>query len=159
MLFVGCGTGDEVADFVAKANKNNVSKIASSYVLFQMNNGFNGPKDAEELKEFLRDPKFAPNLEMMGIDSADMDAMFVSERDNEPIKVRWEVKGSSLGCTEPIAFEATGVKGTRLVAFATGVLEEVDDDQTYNDMFEGKYTPGQSRSDTPKFDGAGNPIN
>jgi len=158
-LLFGCGKGDQIADDVAKANKNNVSKVASCYALFLMRNNFKGPKNKEELVKMIQDPAVAGNMEMIGVDTSNVDEIFISERDNEEIKVRWGVKGSSLGTNEPISFESTGVGGVRLVCFATGVLEEVEDDQTYNDMFAGKYKPPQTRDDTPKYDRDGNKIN
>jgi hypothetical protein len=158
-LLIGCGTGDKVADDVAKANKNNVSKVASCYNLFLMKNGFKGPKNKEELVKMIMDPSVAGNMEMIGVDTSDVDAIFISERDGEEIKIRWGVKGSSLGTNEPVAFESTGKNGVRLVCFATGVLQEVEDDQTYNDMLAGKYKPPSTRDATPKFDKDGNKIN
>ncbi len=158
-LLIGCGTGDVITDQVAKANKHNVSKVASCYNLYLMRNGFKGPKDKAELVKLIQDPLVAKNMEMIGVDPADPEAIFISDRDGEEIKVRWGVKGSSLGTNEPVAFESTGKGGVRLVCLATGVLEEIEDDQTYNDMLAGKYKPPQTRGETPKFDGQGNPTN
>ena len=113
----------------------------------------------EELRAFLETPEVSANLEMMGID--DLDDLFISERDDEAITIRWKVKGSARGCYEPVAFETTGVDGARLVGFANGTFEEVDDDKTYNDMLKGKYKPGNSRNEAaiPQFDNNGNQKN
>jgi hypothetical protein len=159
VLLAGCGSGDPVASSVAKLNKNNTSRAANCYALYQDRNGYKGPKSMEQLKTFLQSPTVTKNLEMMGID--DIDAVFISERDDEELTMRWNVKGSSRGCYEPVAFETTGVDGSRLVGFANGTFEEVDDEQTYNDMLKGKHKPGNSRQEAviPEFDNQGNQKN
>lgn len=160
ILLVGCGSGDPVGDAVAKVNKHNVSKVASCYALFIMKNGLKGPKDKKELIKMIQDPSVAGSMEMIGVDPSDAESIFISERDNEEIKIRWGVQGSSQGTNEPVAFESVGVDGVRLVCFATGVLEEVSDDQTYDQMFAGKYTPSTGRDAVPpKYDDSGRKIN
>lgn len=152
---VGCGSGDPTAGMVGSANKHNVSKVASCYSMYQMGNNFKGPENAEELKAFAKENEQA--LEMMGI--KDLDAIFTSERDNEAIEVRWGVQGSAMGCNEPVSFEKTGKGGVRLVGFANGSLEEVEDDETYDMMLSGKYKPaaGRGGSEIPDLDKNGNP--
>lgn len=159
MCTTGCGTGDAVGDAVKAANTNNVSRIANIYGMYQMRtDGYKGPKNEDEFKAFMRDPANAEQVAKMGVD--DVDALFTSERDGEPIKVRWNVKGSSRGCYEPVAFETTGADGARLVGFCNGTQEEVSDDATYDDMFKGKYKPPSRDGDgaLPKFDANGNEI-
>lgn len=157
-LLIGCSSGDPTKDLVAEMNKTNVQKVAGCYSYFQMQNRFAGPEDKGDLLDIIRDAASAATMEMMGIDPSDAEAIFVSENDGQEIKIRWGVRGSSQGCYEPVAFEATGVDGMRLVAYPTGKVEEVTDDQTYNDLFEGKYKPSAGRDAAPKFDSAGNPI-
>ncbi len=156
---VGCGSGDMVGDAVNNANKTNIARIANVYGMFQMKTPGNpGPKDEAELKKFMQDNQEVVNA--MGIE--DFDAVFTSERDNAPIKVRWGVQGSSRGCYEPVAFETTGVDGVRMVGFCNGTQEEVEDDTTYENMFAGKYKPADTRGDEsaiPKFDSNGKQIN
>ena len=158
---IGCGSGDLRGDAVNKANPNNVARIANAYGMFQMKTKGNpGPKDEAELKKFMQDPLNADQISGMGIE--DFDAVFVSERDDEPIKVRWGVQGSSRGCYEPVAFESVGVDGARLVGFCNGTQEEVSDEATYDDMFNGKYKPDVDRTaggGAPKLDAKGNPVN
>ena len=136
-------------------------RLASSYAMYQQKNGFKGPKNIEEFKTFLKDPKNESLLVTIGFDPADIDATFTSERDDEEIVIRWGVPGSSRGCYEPVTFEATGVNGVKLVGFANGVFEEVDDEQTIKDMMSGKHKPGDARqeSSVPKFDKNGNQLN
>jgi hypothetical protein len=139
-ILVGCGEGDFTKSSVAEANQNNVQRVANCYAFFQMTSkGYKGPKDMEEFKEFLADPKRSSNMEMMGIDQANLDNLFISERDNEPIKVRFSVTGSARGSNDPVAFETTGVDGVRLVGFTSSKVIEVSDQQQYDDMLSGKW--------------------
>jgi len=159
VLAMGCGSGDSISSQVAAANKNNVSRVANCYSLYQDRNGYKGPKNLEELKTFLQSPTVTTNLDLMGIDN--VDDIFISERDDEEIVIRYNVRGSNRGCYEPVSFEKSGVDGVRLVGFANGTYEEVDDDQTYQDMLNGKYKPGNARQEAvvPKMDKNGNQIN
>jgi hypothetical protein len=137
---VGCGEGDFVANAVNEANKSNIQRVANCYQMFQMNTpGYKGPKDLDEFKAFLSDPSRKKNLEMMGVDAANIGALFVSDRDNEEIKIRFGVPGSSRGSNDPVAFETTGVEGVRLVGFTSSHVKEVSDQAEYDSMFEGKY--------------------
>ena len=160
MLLTGCGSGDPVSDTVGKLNTNNVIRVASCYAMFQQKNNYKGPKNMKEFKAFLNKPENSSSLDMMGIDASEIDSVFISERDEEEIVVRWKVPGSQRGCYEPVAFEKTGSDGSRRVGFANGVFEDVDDEKTYNDMLTGKYKPGSYRQDAsiPKFDKNGNKI-
>jgi len=157
---IGCGAGDVVGNAVNDANKTNVARVANAYAMFQMRHageGYRGPKDEAELKAFMQEN--AETMTGMGID--DYDAVFVSERDDEAIKVRWGIKGSSRGCYDAIAFETTGSGGSRLVGFASGLQEEIEDESHYNNLFEGKHKPDLDRTkgETPKYDSSGNRIN
>lgn len=160
-LLSGCGSGDKVADVVGNINTNNVMRVASCYAFFQMKNKFKGPKNLKEFKAFMSQPEIATNLEMMGIDPDDIDSVFISERDDEEIVIRWNVPGSARGCYEPVAFEKTGVDGSRRVGFANGVFEDVDSDGTYQDMLAGKVSGGEGRKESaaPKIDKNGNQVN
>ena len=161
LLLAGCGSGSTVENVVGNANSNNVIRVASCYAFFQQKNNYKGPKNMEEFKAFLNKPESAKNLEMMGVDVNDIDSLFISERDNEEIVVRWNVAGSQRGCYEPVSFEKTGKGGSRRVGFANGVFEDVEDERTYQDMLDGKAAPsgGRQDSEVPKFDKNGNQIN
>ncbi|MCP4478795.1 MAG: hypothetical protein GY818_11955 [Planctomycetaceae bacterium] len=160
-MVAGCGSGNSVEQIVGDLNSNNTMRIASSYVLFQVKNNYKGPKNKEAFVKFLNDPSITGNLEMMGFDMSDIESVFISQRDNEEIQVRWGVAGSQRGCYEPLAFEKTGVDGSRIVAFGNGVFEEVDDQATYDEWFSGKHKPeANARKDStaPKIDKNGNQV-
>jgi len=161
VMVAGCTGGNTVEQIVGEINSNNTMRIASSYVLYQVKNNYKGPKNKDAFVKFLNDPSISNNLEMMGFDMSDIESVFISQRDNEEIQVRWGVPGSQRGCYEPIAFEKTGVDGVRIVAFGNGVFEEVDDEATYDDYFSGKHKPeANARKDStaPKIDKNGNQI-
>ncbi|MCP4098281.1 MAG: hypothetical protein GY748_18780, partial [Planctomycetaceae bacterium] len=102
-MVAGCGSGNSVEQIVGDLNSNNTMRIASSYVLFQVKNNYKGPKNKEAFVKFLNDPSISGNLDMMGFDMSDIESVFISQRDNEEIQVRWGVAGSQRGCYEPLA--------------------------------------------------------
>lgn len=123
LLLGGC-SGSDVARKVAAMNDTNLKKVASLYRFYQARNGWRGPEDAAALKAFTQQaPK--RNLEMMGVDPARFDSYFVSERDGQPITVRWGLVISPQGVA-PVVFEAEGLDGKRLVVFSSSEAEEVD---------------------------------
>ncbi|QDT69832.1 hypothetical protein MalM25_27740 [Planctomycetes bacterium MalM25] len=133
-LLTGCG-GDSIDARVAALNSTNIQKLYNCYSLFQHYNGYRAPKDEAEFKEFLLRPRYAKNLSRMQIDPANLDAIFVSERDGEPFRIRYGVNG--LG-DKAIVFEATGVEGRRLVAMQEA--QELDDAE-YEAHWSGKKRP------------------
>lgn len=135
VLLVGCGGGNSIEARVAALNATNIQKLFNCYSLFQHYNGFRAPKDEAELKEFLIRPRYAKNLSRMQIDPANLDAIFISERDGEPFRIRYGVNG--LG-NKAIIFEATGVDGKRLVAMQEP--QEMDDVE-YEAHWSGKQRP------------------
>jgi hypothetical protein len=81
------------------------------------------------LKEYVR---AAPHQSLpLDIDPANREAVFVSDRDQQPFVI---VPGASIrgmtGTEAPlVAYEQTGVGGRRLVAYANSKVEEVSDDR------------------------------
>ena len=156
----GCGAGDPSAGVAKQMNSQNIQRLSNLYVLYHQKNGFKGPTSVEEFKAFLKSNKVTKNLDFMKISPSEIDDCFVSERDGEAFKIRMGVPGNPRGCQEPLVFEATGQDGVRLVGFAAGRIEEVDDDKLYDDMFEGRWKPTDDRTEEnlPKFDKDGNEI-
>ncbi len=145
---VGCGGGDFVATSVDEANQSNIQRVANCYLMFQMSTlGNKGPKDLAEFKAFLSDPSRKKNLEMMGIEASNLDALFISDRDNEEMKIRFGLNGSSRGSNDPVSFEAVGVDGVRLVGFTSSHVKEVSDQAEYDSMLSGKYVSDNSQRD------------
>jgi hypothetical protein len=138
LLTALCGCGDNVARDVAAMNTSNVQRLANIYAAFQNLKGGRGPNDAAELKEFIRqfDPK---KLSMMGIDPNNPDALFTSENDGKPLKVRYKV-GGGRGSVDPVVFEQDGKDGKKRVGYTGGKVEEVDD-ATSQQLYAGKSKP------------------
>jgi hypothetical protein len=147
-MLTGCSS-DKTAKTVASMNTSNIQRVANIYSAFQNYKGGRGPNDEAELKTFIKeyDPE---KLKMMGIDSGNVDALFVSERDNQPLKVRYKV-GGGRGSVDAVAFETTGQGGTKQVAYTGGKVEDVDE-ATYQQLLAGK---GPS---TPASGGPGGPA-
>src|SRR4029079_17947099 len=97
----GCGGGDGKDAALARANSSNIQRLANLYIAFQTENEWRGPADEVKFKAFLHaiNPE---KLKRIGVDSQAIDALFVSERDGKPYKIRYGVKGSAMGSSEPV---------------------------------------------------------
>lgn len=124
---VGCSPDASDPDVViSQSNKTNIQRLRNLYVMYQMNHGFQGPKDEAEFKEYIKAADISI-LEPMGVDPAKVDELFISERDNEPFVVKYGVPTTSRGSGDPVIFEKTGVGGKKMVAFLNMTEREVDD--------------------------------
>lgn len=122
---LGCSSNN-VADGVAKANNANIKRAANLYASYAAHNGSQGPKGEDDLKRYVHDELAPKKLEMMGIDSQNLDAVFISERDHKPFKVQW---GLVVPPTASVAvvFETDGVGGVKQVATTGGEVKDVSD--------------------------------
>jgi hypothetical protein len=131
VFFTGCS--DQRASAVAERNASNIQRLTNMYTAFQAGRFGVGPKDEAELKTFLK-AESPDRLRMMGVDPGNLDAVFTSDRDHKPFKVRY---GLNRGATSPIVFEQEGVGGKKDVCFSGGTVEEVDANR-YNELWDGK---------------------
>lgn len=134
---LGCGGSDPLST-LAKANERNIQRLSNLYLSFHSLNDWRGPNDEEEFKAFLREMR-PERLRRIGIEPAEVDQIFINERDGEPFKVRYGVPGSMMGSSDPVIFEATGVNGKRMVGFLNMVQREVDNTE-YERLWSGDYT-------------------
>ena len=145
---VGC-SGDNTASQVAAMNTSNIQRLANIYSAYQNYKGGAGPKDDKDFKAFIKnfDP---PKLQMMGIDPNSLDALFTSERDSKPFKIRYKVGGGK-GSEAPVVFEEVGKEGKKQVGY-TGAgrsrVEEVDD-AAYAQLWAGKSGPSGDTKERP----------
>jgi hypothetical protein len=138
MLIGLCGCRNQTATAVAAMNDANIKRVANMYAAFQNYKGGRGPADAAELKGFIKD--FDQNkLSMMGIDAANVDGVFNSERDGKPFQVRYKV-GGGRGSVDAVVFEQDGKDGKKQVGYTGGKVEEVDD-ATAQQLFSSKQAP------------------
>ncbi len=145
---IGCS--NKVAQQVGAMNTSNIQRLANMYSGHQNYRGGQGPKDEAEFKKFIKeyDPE---KLKMMGIDPNNLDALFTSERDGKPFKIRYKV-GGGRGSVAAVVFEQEGIDGKKQVA-STGTtkVEEVDD-ATYQQLLAGKG-PSQPAGGSPPAGG------
>lgn len=135
-LLAGCSGSADPVNALAKANESNIQRLANLYLAYQSDNNWAGPPDEVAFKEFIK--AYSPKkLERIGIDPAQVDQLFVSERDGQPFKIRYKVVGNMMGSTEPVVFEAEGAGGQRMVGFLNMTQREVDAAE-YDSLWAGK---------------------
>mgnify|MGYP006908201991 CR=1 FL=1 len=145
----GCNSNQD-ADFVMASNDTNIKKMASVYQLYAFRSGYMGPKSMDELKSFLKtNEKIAKNLELMGLDRANIDDYFVSENDGQEFDFRWGVfiNPDTERSKEPLVFEKEGKDGIRLVMLSNRKILEVNDDQKYQALLSGKVNPNEAKTE------------
>lgn len=102
--------------------------IANFYLEYAIGKKAKGPANEEALKKHVRSrPDFI--LKNSGIDPSSIDSAFISERDQQPFVIIYDVVISQIsGTSAPlIAHEQTGKNGKVLVVFANGNVELVND--------------------------------
>lgn len=110
---------------IAAANRTNLDRLCNLYNYYQAKNGWVGPPDEQAFRSFIAG--LSPRvLERMGGSTADVPGLFVSERDQQPFRIRYRVPGNSRGSDEPVVFETTGVDGKRMVGFTSSRHREVE---------------------------------
>lgn len=132
---VGCG-GSRAESNLASLNKSNLQRLVNLYFAYQRKHDFVGPPDETAFKEFLN--AYNPDkLERIGVDPNAIDNLFVSDGDGQPFKIRYGVRGSMMGSSEPVVFESVG-KGEKLrVGFLDMTQREVDQAE-YDQLWNGK---------------------
>lgn len=140
LLFLpGCSSEDNGASQIAAVNSSNIQKLTNLYSAFQTNRYGPGPKSEGEFKRFIKEEMGPYHLELMHVDPNNIDAVFISERDHKPFKVRYGVNGGP-GIVNPVVFEEEGIGGKKQVGINGAKVVEVDDAQ-YKEMWEGHWHP------------------
>ena len=153
LLFIfttGCG-GSKVASRIDELNSTSIQRLVTCYVRYQGKNGYRGPKSEKVLKEFIGLPQNQKGFERVGIDTSDIDALFVSDRDDEPFKVKYGVSGSPLGFTEAIIFESVGVDDQVMVGYGGGKTKLMSPDES-DKLFKSKKKAKIKRNDNAESD-------
>jgi hypothetical protein len=119
----GCGSAA-----VDPAATETMKGIAGLYFDYAYKNASKmGPPDANKLKAHGRSMD-ALTAGSAGVDVTRLDEYFVSPRDKQPLVILFNVPVTNIGRGAPlVAHEQTGVKGKKLVAYANGKVEELDD--------------------------------
>jgi hypothetical protein len=133
---IGCSKGPSADAMFAENSDINIKRLAWLYGVFQVNHNWNGPKDEAEFRKFIesQNPK---RLSKIGIEMSSLENLFVSERDNQPFKIRWQVLGSPRGPEKPVIFEAAGVDGKFQIGFTGNKLVEVEQSE-YDRLWSGE---------------------
>ena len=134
MLVVGCGGGD--LPTLSDLNDSNIRRLHSCYNIYMNAHQYRGPKDKQELLDFLTSDNTAKVLlKRMDVTPDQLEGIFTSERDGEPFKVRYGLSGIA---DHAIVFESVGIEGKRLVAFSRP--RELDTEE-YDGYFSGEIEP------------------
>ena len=137
LSFAGCSRGPSADDMVAKATDSNVKRVAKMYTIFMKSHDWKGPQDANDLKAFISRQNPA-QMRAMGIDPDNLDALFLDERDQQQLKVRWNLKGSMWTPPLPVVFEANASPdGFYQVGFTGSAAKQVDQAE-YDRMWKGE---------------------
>jgi len=124
LAFSGCGGSDELNSPTA----NKLKAIGKLYLDFVATRSGTGPASEQEFKKHLRGlPEHVLNSN--GMDPKAIDDAFVSGRDQQPFVILYGIKVTQVsGTSAPlVAHEKTGKDGRRLVGYANGKVELLDD--------------------------------
>lgn len=141
-LSVGCGPSFDADSTIKELNATNAQKLVSLYQHHQRRNRGRGPKDEAAFRKFISETS-TYLLDRIDVDPNSLDSLFVSDRDGQPLKIRYGMKGSDRGPSIPTVFEAEGVEGVRIVACTNMVTKEVTDDSEYQQLLKSKGLPAQ----------------
>jgi hypothetical protein len=138
VLGIGCEGPNKAKEITRSFNKTNIQKVANSIVLYASMNQNRGPKNKEELVEYITTSKHIDyNLDMMDIDPASFPDLFISSVDGEEFTIRYPARISTMGSNAPLVFETAGIDGIRRVALANGKVIEADA-KAYDRLMKGK---------------------
>ena len=133
LSLAGC-SGRNVAGAVGAMNDANIKRLANLYTAYQKQHAWLGPKDEAAFKSFITSEMPEEKLKLMGVDPAAVDEYFVSDRDGQPFKVKYAVKGG-FRVVAPVVFEQQGVEGKRQVGFTNSVKVEAVDAARYDELW------------------------
>jgi hypothetical protein len=124
LAIVCCGCG---VDELATPSAARLKGLATCYVDYAVAKGGVGPADEKTLKKHMRSMQ-GFQLEMSGLDPENIEAAFVSDRDQEPFVIFYG-QTVSFGLPNPrlLAHEKTGKNGKRLAALVDGNVELIDE--------------------------------
>lgn len=145
---LGCGSGNSARTAIKDANRTNMQKLANLYSMYQVQHKFKGPASEEVFREFIGQLDESTKSSM-GVDSGNLDKLFISERDREPFQIRYGVSSGPRGSKEPVVFELTGKRGQRMVGFLNMVQREVESEE-YQRLWEGDAQVPESNQREPR---------
>jgi hypothetical protein len=146
----GCAQSDPLAS----PNAVTLRRVACVYLDYAAAKGGGPANDAQLLAHAKNVALFDPLA--TGSDPLAGDAPLISQRDGEALVIRYGVRVSlARGLNAPpIAFENSGMNGTRLVAFANGKVACVDENEllgTLGPEILAKFASSGTRQMSPSF--------
>ena len=155
LCVMGCG-GGQVAERIAEMNSTPIRRLLTSYVYFQGKHGFKGPRNEKELKDFIANDRYKKGFDRVGIDTSNVDALFISDRDGQPFKVKYGISSSPMGFKDAVVFESEGVDGEVMVAFG-GAKVEVMSFEESEKLFKSRKRVNIQRNDKVEIGGEDEP--
>jgi hypothetical protein len=135
MILVVGGCSDGQPD-TSSFNDSNLKRVRNFYELYMDEHRQVGPKNEADFKDYIANGRKAQRLiKKLNLDQAAVENLFTGERDGEPLKVRYGLKGP---LNHAFVFESTGVDGKRLVARSP--VEEMEAEE-YEAWWSGKKKP------------------
>ena len=157
LLAAGCSGGKRMP-VVPVQNDTNIKRVASLYTQYQTRNGWAGPKTEAEFKEFIAKVLTPDTLRALNVDPNNVAAVFVSDRDGQPLRIKYGVGGGP-GMNHAVVFEQAGRDGTKQVAFTFGKVEDATEAR-YKELWDaepeapsppaGRITSGATGRPKPK---------
>lgn len=122
-LLAGCGP-----DPLASATAARLKGLSGMYLSYAVAKNGGGPASEVVLKKYLKSVD-SIQLQAYDIDPKAIDALFLSERDQQPFVVLYGVNISRVSgdSQEPLAYEKTGQNGKHLVAYINTKVDHVSE--------------------------------
>ena len=126
VLVTGCGGKVDSSAGIREANKTNIQRLTNLYSRHQLFHAGKGPASEQDFRKYISGLD-ADTLKNIGVDPANLDQLFKSERDGQPFKVVYNVVGSTRGSNDAVVFEGTGKDGVKEVGFTSLTIKKLTD--------------------------------
>lgn len=124
----GCGGRVDSDAGIREANKTNIQRLTNLYSRHQLFHAGKGPADESAFRKYITSLD-AETLKKIGVDPANLDQLFKSERDGQAFKVVYNVTGSTRGSNDAVVFEQTGKDGVKEVGFTSLTVKKLTDSE------------------------------
>jgi hypothetical protein len=129
---LGCGgtASPPIDEALSSPTASQMKALANMYLVYVASAKGDAPPDEEQFKQHIRSQP-GMILSQYDIDRQNIDALFASQRDQEPLSVVYGGRMTMLSgnSKQVVAHEKTGVNGKKLVVFASTKVDHVDDQE------------------------------
>ena len=137
MMAGGCSRSYDSMGAIEKLNATNPQRLATLYRMYQTHHGGKGPANEKDFRKYIS--SIGPNLlARIKVEPDNLDPLFLSDRDGQPLVIKWKRLGNDRSPPEPVIFEKEGVDGKRIVAFTGNKFEEIEDQSAYQQLLDKK---------------------